>query len=101
MKPYPIPACAGTCSQGKHPCKTEALCSVDLHRYTPPITKDGGQTINFAERSQATFGPSQTFTFAARPMVEDKPSKWMYALIAGVALACLGVVALPFVMGAV
>ena len=43
MKPYPISACKGsTCNQGRAPCKTEALCTTDLHRVT---TKDGGKTI--------------------------------------------------------
>ena len=92
MKPYPLlPACKGsTCNQGRSQCKTEALCRIDLHRYPPPITADGGRTVEFEE---ARSRPLQI------TMEEDDTALcWALLIVAGCFVA--GIVALPFIFGA-
>lgn len=92
MKAYPLPSCHGNCGQGDVPCKTEALCSMELHRYMPPITKEGGQTIEFEERRERPITPT----------VRDKDARDLgyWALWAGTVAVAIGVALLPFVLGA-
>ena len=40
MKPYPLPSCSGPCQQGKAPCRTEARCTLEMHRTLPSQVMD-------------------------------------------------------------
>lgn len=79
--------CAGRCGTPWE-CHEQQAIAATLHRYPPPITSEGGRTIEFEE---------------ARPMpitMEDEPTALSWALFIAVVFFAVGIVALPFILGA-
>lgn len=74
-----MPCISNTCRQGRTECQTPYACNAaELHRYTPPITRNGGESID----------------------TEDEPAALSWALFAVVVFFAIGIVLLPFILGA-
>ncbi len=73
------------CTQGRQPCPTPWQCGNTMHRVTPPLS--------YAEVADAEFEQAK---------VEDEGvPALLWALLVVVAAFVVGIVALPFLLGAI
>lgn len=74
--------CTHNCRQGRD-CYEPWACGNNPYRYVPPVTRDGGQTIHFAERDL--------------PITMEETNDWLLR-VAGWALLVVG---LPMLVWAI